>query len=66
LLLTLRDKQISRVSENIVLRTIFGHKKQDVTGQWMKLCCEDFHNFGINNIYYIVNTTLLPAAGVAL
>jgi hypothetical protein len=33
-----------RVFENKVLRRIFGHKKDEVTGQWRKLHSEELHN----------------------
>jgi hypothetical protein len=36
-LLTLRDEHRQRMSENRVLRRIFGPKRNDVTGEWRKL-----------------------------
>jgi hypothetical protein len=35
--LTLREEHKVRVSENIVLRRIFGPKRDEVTGRWRKL-----------------------------
>jgi hypothetical protein len=43
--LTLREEQRLRVSENrVVLRRIFGPKRDDVTGDWRKLHNEELHN----------------------
>jgi hypothetical protein len=42
--LTLRKEHIMRVSENSVLRIIFGSKGDEVTGSWRKLHNEKFHN----------------------
>jgi len=36
-----------RVSENRVLRRIFGHTKNEVTGEWRKL-----HNEELHDLYY--------------
>jgi hypothetical protein len=41
--LTLREEHRLRVSENMVLKRIFGTKR-NVTGGWRKLCNEEFHN----------------------
>ena len=35
--LALREERKLRVSENIVLRRIFGPKKDEVTGEWRRL-----------------------------
>jgi hypothetical protein len=35
--LTLREEHRLRVFENRVLRTVFGPKRDEVTGQWRKL-----------------------------
>jgi hypothetical protein len=40
--LTLREEYILRVFENRVLRRIFGHMRDKVTGEWRKLHSEDF------------------------
>jgi len=45
-LLTLRKKRSLRVSENRVLRRIFGPKRDEVTGEWRKL-----HNDEPNDLY---------------
>jgi hypothetical protein len=39
-------KNILRVSENRVLRRIFGHKREAVTGGWRRL-----HNVELHNLY---------------
>jgi hypothetical protein len=44
--LTLRDEHRLRVFENRVLRTIFGPKRDEVTGDWRKL-----HNGELHNLY---------------
>jgi len=43
--LTLRDEPRLRVFENRVLRTIFGPKRDEVTGEWRKL-----HNEELNDL----------------
>jgi len=35
-LLTLREKRKLRVSENMVLRRIFGPRRDEVTGKWRR------------------------------
>ena len=44
--LTLRKEHRLRVFENRVLRRIFGHKRDGVTGEWRKL-----HNEELNDLY---------------
>jgi hypothetical protein len=44
--LTLREGHRLRVFENRVLRRIFGPKRDEVTGEWMK-----FHNEELHNLY---------------
>jgi hypothetical protein len=39
--LTLREEYRLRVSENIVLRRIFGPKRDEVTGEWRRLRNEE-------------------------
>jgi hypothetical protein len=41
--LTLREEHRLRVSENRVLRRIFGPKRDEVTGEWRKLHNEELH-----------------------
>jgi hypothetical protein len=40
----LREDHRLRVSENRVLRRIFGPKTDEVTGAWRKLYSEELHN----------------------
>jgi hypothetical protein len=42
--LTLREEHRLRVFENMVLRRIFGMKKDEVTGSWKKLHKEELRN----------------------
>jgi hypothetical protein len=44
--LTLREERRLRVFENRVLRRVFGHKRDEVTGEWRKL-----HNEELNDLY---------------
>jgi hypothetical protein len=44
--LTLREEQRLRVSENRVLRGIFGPKRDEATGEWRRL-----HNEELNDLY---------------
>jgi hypothetical protein len=42
---TVREEHRLKVFENRVLRTIFRHKSDEVTGEWRKLHSEELHNF---------------------
>jgi hypothetical protein len=44
--LTLREEHRLRVFENMVLRRIFGPKRDEVTGEWRKL-----HNEELRDLY---------------
>ena len=44
--LTLREERKLRVSENMVLRRIFGPRRDEVTGEWRRL-----HNEKLNDLY---------------
>ena len=44
--LTLREERRLKVSENRVLRRIFGPKRDEVTGEWRKL-----HKEELNDLY---------------
>jgi hypothetical protein len=35
---TLREAQRLRVFENRLVRRVFGHKRDEVTGEWRRLC----------------------------
>ena len=47
---TKRDERGLKVTENRVLRRIFGLKREEVTGKWIKL-----HNEELNYLYYSPN-----------
>jgi hypothetical protein len=42
--LTLWEEHRVRVFENMVLRRIFGPKRDEVTGEWRRLHSEELHN----------------------
>ena len=44
--LTLREERKLRLCENMVLRTIFGPRRNEVTGEWRRL-----HNEELNDLY---------------
>jgi hypothetical protein len=44
--LILREERRLRVFENRVLRRVFGHERDEVTGEWRKL-----HNEKLNDLY---------------
>jgi hypothetical protein len=42
--LILKEENRLRVFENMVIRRIFGPKRNEVTGEWIKLHNEELHN----------------------
>ena len=48
--LTLREKRRLRVFENMVLRRVFGPKRDEVTGEWRRL-----HNKELRDLYSLPN-----------
>ena len=48
--LTLREERRLRVFKNILLRKIFGSKRDEVIGEWRKL-----HSEELNNLYFLPN-----------
>jgi hypothetical protein len=52
--LTLREERRLRVFENRVLRSVFGPKRDEVTGKWRKL-----HNEELNGLYSLPNIVLV-------
>ena len=43
--LTLREERKLRVFENMVLRRIFGPRREEVTGEWRRLHNEELNDF---------------------
>jgi hypothetical protein len=54
--LTLREERRLRMSENRVLRGIFGPKRDEVTGVWRKL-----HNEELHDLYYSPNVQVIKS-----
>ena len=50
----MREERKLKVFENIVLRRIFGPRRDEVTGEWRKL-----HNEDVNDLYYSPNILLV-------
>ena len=46
----MREERRLRVSENMVLRRIFGPKRDEVTGEWRRLHLEE-----LNDLYFSAN-----------
>jgi hypothetical protein len=54
-----------RVSENRVLRTVFGPKRQEVAGGWRRLHNEELHNlYTSSNIIRMIKSRRLRWAGL--
>ena len=52
--LTLTEERKLRLFENMVLRRIFGPKREEVKGEWRRL-----HNAELNDLYSSTNTVLV-------
>ena len=62
--LTLRVECKLRVFENKVLRRIFGHKRDEVTGEWRKLHYEELNDlYASPNILRVVKSRRIRWAG---
>jgi hypothetical protein len=62
--LTLREEHRLRVSENRVLRRIFGPKMDEVTGGWRKLHNEELHGLYFSpSIIRVIKTRRMRWAG---
>ena len=56
--LTLREERRLRVFENLVLRRIFGPRRDEVMGEWRRLCNEE-----INDLYSSPNIVQVIKSG---
>ena len=55
--LTLREERRLRVFENMVLRRVFGPKRDEVTGEWRKLHKEELRDlYPLPNIVWVVKS----------
>ena len=62
--LTLREEHKLRVFENRVLRTIFGPKRDGVTGEWRKLHSEELNDlYSSPNIVRVIKSRRMRWAG---
>ena len=62
--LTLREERRLRVFENMVLRRVFGPKKDEVKGEWRKLHNEELRDlYSLPNIVRVVNSRGMRWAG---
>jgi len=62
--LTLRKERRLRVFENRVLRRVFGHKWDEVTGEWRKLHNEELRDlYSLPNIVWVVKSGKMGWAG---
>ena len=63
--LTLREERRLRVSENRVLRRVFGPKRYEVTGEWRKLHKEELRDlYSLPNIVRVVKARRMRWAGL--
>jgi hypothetical protein len=61
--LTLGEGHTLRVSENRVLRGIFGPKREEVVGDWRRLHNEELHNlYTSRNVIRVIKSRLLKWA----
>jgi len=58
------DERKLRVSENMVLSTIFGPRKDEVTGEWRRLHNEELNDFYSSpNIVWVIKSRRMRWAG---
>ena len=63
-MLTLREERKLRVFENMVLRGIFGPKRDEVTGEWRRLHNEELNDFYSSpNIVWVIKSRRMRWAG---
>jgi len=62
--LTLREERKLRVFENMVLRRIFGPRRDEVTGEWRRLHKEELNNlYSSPNIVQVITSRRMRWAG---
>ena len=61
--LTLREERKLRVFENMVLRRIFGTRRNEVTGEWRRLHNELNDLYSSPNIVWVINSRRMRWAG---
>jgi hypothetical protein len=61
--LTLREEHRLRVFENRVLRRVFGPKRDEVTGEWIKLHNEKLNDLYLPNIMQVVKSRRMRWTG---
>ena len=62
--LTLREERKLRVFENMVLRRIFGPRRDEVTGEWMRLHDEELNDlYSSPNIVRVIKSRRMRWAG---
>ena len=60
----MRDERKLRVFENMVLRRIFGPRRDEVTGEWRKLHNEELHDLCVSpNIVRVIKSKRTRWAG---
>ena len=62
--LTLREERKLRVFENMVLRRIFGPRRDEVTGEWRRLHSEELSDLYFSpNIVRVMKSRRMRSAG---
>jgi hypothetical protein len=62
--LTLKEERRLRVFENRVLRTIFGPRRDEVTGEWRKLYNEELYDlYSLPNTIQVTKSRRTRSAG---